>query len=221
MIFNHGWMLRQRRLMRGAMIDFITTLVTDYGVPIVFCVTFLSCLALPVPSSLLMITTGGFAASGDLDPTSVFAAAFVGAILGDNTGYWIARGLGARLEGWLNANPKRAALTSKGRAFMDRRGGSSVFFSCWLVAPLGPYINYISGITRFSWIRFALWGIAGEIVWVGLYVGLGYLFADNISALSSLMGNASGFITALAAVIGLGWWLLRSSKAAKAARDQA
>ena len=194
------------------MTDLILTLVTDFGVPIVFCVTFLSCLALPVPASLLMITSGGFAATGDLTLIAVLAAAFCGAVLGDNTGYWIARALGERLETWLDKNPKRAAFKSKGSAFMDKRGGSSVFFSCWLVAPLGPYINYISGITKFTWLRFALWGILGEIVWVGLYVGLGYAFADNITALSSMLGNASGFITALVAVAGLGWWLVHASK---------
>lgn len=199
------------------MTDLILTLVTDYGVAIVFCVTFLSCLALPVPSSLLMITSGGFAATGDLVLSSVLASAFFGAILGDNTGYWIARGLGEKLDTWLDKHPKRAALKSKGSAFMDKRGGSSVFFSCWLVAPLGPYINYISGITKFTWLRFALWGVLGEIVWVGLYVGLGYTFADNITALSSMLGNASGLITALVAMIGLGWWLIRAAKTSKAA----
>ena len=204
------------------MTDLILTLVTDYGVAIVFCVTFLSCLALPVPSSLLMITSGGFAATGDLVLSTVFIAAFTGAVLGDNTGYWIARGLGEKLDSWLDKHLKRAALKSKGAAFMHKRGGSSVFFSCWLVAPLGPYINYISGITKFTWARFALWGILGEIVWVGLYLGLGYTFADNITALSNMLGNASGFITALVAVIGLGWWLIhvaQKSRAAHLAQD--
>ncbi|MCF2872273.1 DedA family protein [Octadecabacter sp. G9-8] len=194
------------------MTDIVLTLVTDYGVMIVFCVTFLSCLALPVPSSLLMITSGGFAATGDLVLTSVLAAAFLGAVLGDNTGYWIARALGDKLGDWLDKHPKRSALKAKGTAFMEKRGGSSVFFSCWLVAPLGPYINYISGITKFTWLRFAMWGVLGEIVWVGLYVGLGHTFADNISGLASVMGNASGFITALVAVIALGWWLMRAAK---------
>lgn len=194
------------------MTDVIFTLVADYGVGIVFCVTFLSCLALPVPSSLLMITSGGFAATGDLELMSVLFAAFAGAVLGDNTGYWIARGLGEKLDTWLDNHPRRAALKSKGTAFMDKRGGSSVFFSCWLVAPLGPYINYISGITKFTWPRFAMWGVLGEIVWVGLYVGLGYVFADNITALASLMGNASGFVTALAVVTALGWWLVRAAR---------
>ena len=95
---------------------------------------------------------------------------------------------------------------------MEKRGGSSVFFSCWLVAPLGPYMNYFCGITRYNWLRFALWGIAGEIVWVSLYVGLGHTFADNISSIASLLGNASGFVTALVAVTALGVWLIRASK---------
>lgn len=185
------------------------SLIADYGVPILFCVTFLSCLALPVPSSLLMLASGGFAATGDLSLTAVLLAAFIGAVLGDNSGYWLARGLDLRIEGWLASNPSRTAMRKRSQAFMDRWGGSSVFFSCWLVAPLGPYVNYVSGLTRFTWLRFALWGIAGELVWVTLYVGLGYTFADRISALATLMGNLSGLLLAVAATVGIGLWLFR------------
>jgi membrane-associated protein len=46
---------------------------------------------------------------------------------------------------------------------------------------------------------------------------LGYTFADNITALSNMLGNASGFITALVAVIGLGWWLMHVAKKSRAA----
>lgn len=192
------------------------SLVADYGVPILFCVTFLSCLALPVPSSLLMLASGGFAATGDLSLIAVLSAAFIGAVLGDNSGYWLARGLGLRLSHWLASKPSRAAMRLKAQAFMDRWGGSSVFFSCWLVAPLGPYVNYVSGLTRYSWLRFALWGFAGEVVWVTLYVGLGYTFADRISALEGLMGSISGLILAVVAVIGLGIWLFRRRPAPSA-----
>ena len=148
------------------MTEIILALVADYGVAIVFAVTFLSCLALPVPSSLLMLAAGGFAATGDLSLLAVFGGAFFGAIIGDNSGYWIARGFEGPLGRWLERHPKRATLRAKSHAFMTKWGGSSVFFSCWLVAPLGPYVNYVSGLTRFSWLRFAMWGIAGEIVWV-------------------------------------------------------
>jgi membrane protein DedA with SNARE-associated domain len=201
------------------MTDMILTLAADYGVPLLFCVTLLSCLALPVPSSLLMLACGGFAASGDLSLPAVAAAAFCGAVIGDNLGYWIARALGDRLSDWLTSRPKRAALRDRSAAYMLKWGGSSVFFSCWLVAPLGPYVNYVSGLTRFNWPRFAFWGMAGEVVWVGLYVGLGYTFANNIIAISDLLGNLSGFIAAFVAAAGLGVWMIRVSNARmKAAR---
>ncbi len=193
------------------MSDFLFGLLTDYGVMIVFAVTFLSCLAIPIPSSLVMLTAGGFAAAGDLVLAAVAGAAYVGAVIGDNTGYLIARLAGDRLSGWLNAKPKRAALRKRAETYMAKWGGSSVFFSCWLVAPLGPTVNYISGLSRMTWLRFALWGALGEIVWVSLYVGLGYSFADNISALSDLLGNISGFLTAALLTIGLGIWLWKVS----------
>lgn len=194
------------------MSEYVLTLAADYGVPLLFCVTLLSCLALPVPSSLLMLASGGFAATGDLSLPAVAAAAFCGAVIGDNLGYWIARRLSVRLSHWLATNPKRAALRSRSENFMATWGGSSVFFSCWLVAPLGPYINYVSGLSHFSWPRFALWGIVGEVFWVAIYVGLGYAFADQIAEISGLLGNVSGFIAALVVAIGLGVWLLRANK---------
>ncbi len=188
-------------------------LVADYGVPVLFFVTFLSCLALPVPSSLLMLASGGFAATGDLSLLAVMIAAYCGAVLGDNTGYWIARGLGDKVSNWLIVKPKRAALRDRSERFMQRWGGSSVFFSCWLVAPLGPYINYVSGLTKFAWLRFALWGALGEVFWVSIYVGIGYTFADQITEVASLLSNLSGFIVAVVISIGLGVWLVRASRA--------
>lgn len=196
------------------MTELALSLIADYGVPVLATITFLSCLALPVPSSLAMLSAGGFAATGDLSLSSVAIAAFSGAVLGDNAGYWIARLTGERMLHWLSARPARAKLRDRATAYMDKRGGPSLFFSCWLVAPLGPTMNYVSGLTRFPWPQFVMWGIAGEIVWVGIYVGLGYSFADNLSAISSLAGNLSGLIAAAVVTLGLGIWLYRAARRA-------
>ena len=192
--------------------EFALSLVADYGVPIVFLVTFLSCLAVPVPSSLLMMAAGGFAAAGDLSLAAVAVAAFAGAVLGDNAGYWIARRLGQRAAYWIDHNDKRRALKSKAGEILDRRGGPSVFLTCWLFAPLGPTMNYVCGLTKFHWGRFVAWGMAGEVVWVSIYVGLGYSFADNITSLAGLLGNASGAVTAFVLVVLSGLWLLRAAR---------
>lgn len=191
--------------------EFALSLVADYGVPIVFLVTFLSCLAVPVPSSLLMMAAGGFAAAGDLSLAAVAVAAFTGAVLGDNAGYWIARSLGQRAANWIDHNDKRHALKIKAGEILDRRGGPSVFLTRWLFAPLGPTMNYVCGLTKFRWGRFVAWGMAGEVVWVSIYVGLGYSFAKNITSLAELLGNASGAVTAFVVVVLSGSWLWRSA----------
>jgi membrane-associated protein len=193
------------------MTETILDLMTNYGVFILFVVTFLSCLCVPIPSSLMMLAGGSFAAAGDLDTTATVAAAYTGAVAGDNTGYLLARTFGTRLTGWLDANPKRAKLRGDAKSFMDRKGPVSIFLSCWLVAPLGPYVNLVSGITRFHWAKFALWGALGEIFWVGIYVGLGYSFSDQITTLASMLGNISGFLVALLSVFVLGRWLWKAS----------
>ena len=123
------------------MTEIALTLIADYGVIVLFCVTFLSCLALPVPSSLLMLASSSFAATGDLALGSVALAAFCGAVLGDNMGYLIARLSGDRMTDWLARNPKRAALRTKGQIFMIKWGGSSVFFLAGLWPHWAPTLT--------------------------------------------------------------------------------
>jgi len=48
------------------MTDTVFILVANYGSLALFVITFLSCLAVPVPASLMMLTGGAFAASGDM-----------------------------------------------------------------------------------------------------------------------------------------------------------
>jgi membrane protein DedA with SNARE-associated domain len=96
---------------------------------------------------------------------------------------------------------------------MDRRGILAVFFSRWLVSPLGPWVNLVAGSTGYGWRRFTLAGVAGEAVWAGLYVGTGYAFAGNIEAASDALGSALGMVAGASAVVILGYWLWAAQRA--------
>lgn len=52
------------------MSDTLLQLLATYGAPLLALTTFASCLALPVPSSLMMLAAGAFVASGDLSASS-------------------------------------------------------------------------------------------------------------------------------------------------------
>ncbi|SIN85615.1 DedA family protein [Vannielia litorea] len=191
------------------MSDLLFELLAAYGVPILACVTFLSCLCVPVPSSLLMLTGGAFTATGDLSLAPVVLGAYGGAVLGDQTGYQVGRRGGAWLDRTVASRPKRQQLFTRARDFTLNRGGPGIFFTCWLFAPLGPYANLAAGASRMSWLTFTLWGLAGEVVWVGLYVGLGFVFADNLALGAQVASQAIGFLAALGLTIFLGVWLAR------------
>jgi len=175
--------------------DTLLGFVSAYGVPAVLVFTFLSCLAVPVPTSLAMLAAGAFAASGDLVLWRVALAAYVGAVAGDQTGYGIGRLAEARVSAAL-AQPGRAARVAPARAAVERWGGIGVFLSRWLFSPLGPWVNLLAGAGGFRWPVFTVWAAAGEAVWVAVYVGLGFAFASQIEALAVLLGNSAGLLAA-------------------------
>ncbi len=178
------------------MTDALIGLIPQYGVALMFIATFLSCLALPVPSSLIMLTGGAFAAGGDMSLLSVSLGAWFGALIGDQTGFAIGRWGKHYIDAFVTKYPKRAMLIDKARAFIDKWGGAGVYFSRWLVSPLGPYVNFLAGSARMNWAKFTAWDALGEATWVTLYVGLGYTFAGEIEAVADISGNLSGALAA-------------------------
>lgn len=191
------------------MTDTAIALIPQYGAWLLALVTFGSCLAIPVPSSLMMLAAGAFVASGDLDAWSAFAGALGGAIAGDNAGYLVGRAFTARVDRIAARKGRAGDLARRAADMVERRGGIGVFLSRWLVSPLGPYVNLVAGATSMTWARFALWGAGGEVVWVSIYTGLGYVFADSFIAVGNLAGNMLGALAAGAIAVMAGRALFR------------
>src|SRR5256884_888669 len=87
--------------------DFLASLVLAHGYLVVFCAIALDFAALPIPGELLLLTIGGLAVQGHLDPVRGIAAAAAGVIIADSLGYWIGRLGGDRMfarlgirQGW-------------------------------------------------------------------------------------------------------------------------
>lgn len=175
----------------------LLALISSYGAPFLFVATFLSCLAVPIPTGLFMLGAGAFVASGDMTFWEVVASAWGGAILGDQAGFAIGRLGGDRVVTLVGRSAIRKGLLDRTRSFMASWGGAGVFLSRWLVSPLGPYLNVIGGATGFDHVRFTLWGVLGETVWVTIYLGLGYAFSGSVELLADLLGNAVGLIAML------------------------
>lgn len=187
-------------------------LVPVWGGWLIMSVTFLSCLAFPLPASLVMLAGGAFTASGDLSLVVVAGAALVGAVAGDQTGYLLARAGGGPLWDRIATRPGAGALMTRAVSDLAKRDLIAVFLSRWLFSALGPYVNLAAGMTRLDWHRFTLAGVAGEAVWVTVYVGLGYSFAAQIDEIGAAMANVAGGLGAAAVALVLGRMLWRAAR---------
>ncbi len=187
------------------MTDFVLSLVPTYGLALLAIIVCLSCLAMPVPSSLVMLTSGSFVGSGELNLPETFLVALMAAVVGDQIGFAIGRHGGQRLMARFAGHRDRGKMLEKAQKWIDERGGAGVFLSRWLVSPLGPYVNFIAGASGIRWWRFSFWGIAGEMVWVSVYIGLGLAFSDNISAVAEIASDISGLLAAGLVTLVMGW----------------
>ncbi len=184
--------------------------VGDWGALALAVILAINCVGVPFPSSLLMLAVGSLVAQGEMDLAAVLAFGVAGAVAGDQAGYFIGRLGGPPLAERLARRFRAEATLARARGFIDRWGGTGVFFTRWLLSPTGPYVNLVSGLAPLAWIRFTVAGVAGEVVWVGLYVSLGMLFSDSVQNLAAVLGNLTWFLVGLAATLALGYALVRS-----------
>ncbi len=185
------------------MIDVILALVPVYGVYLIFAVVFLATLAIPLPASLVLLTSGGFTAAGDLTIPSVIIAVSLAYVLGDQLAYALARRFGPRLlTGW-ESSKRVSPLLEKSRSLLHRRGALAVLLSHTLLSPTGPYVSYLSGAGGLRWRTFTCAAVPGALIWSLCYLGLGYAFTAHLEVVAAFLNNFFGVVLAGGSAFGL------------------
>jgi membrane protein DedA with SNARE-associated domain len=197
-----------------------STILNDYGPVAVALWVAIGCAAVPVPVWPLLILAGALAEAGTIAGAPMLAAALAGAMAGDAAGYALGRG-GGRLRARLAAQPRIAPVLAAAEARLAANAVAAVFFTRWLVAPLGPYVNIAAGIARIAVWRVLPPALAGRMLWVGGYLALGWAFGDAVDAVGATVGEIARGILLLAVVMTVLWflrasWRVRRRRAAAA-----
>jgi len=79
-----------------------------------------------LPGDSLLVVSGLFAAAGKLNITLVLLAFFLGSIIGDNTGYWIGRGMGKTLFNRESSWVFKPSRVEKAKHFFEKYGVKTV-----------------------------------------------------------------------------------------------
>jgi membrane-associated protein len=187
--------------------DQVLAALLVYGLPVLFGVSLICSVGIPFPVSLMLVAAGSFVQQGDMKLWQVIVVASVAAIAGDQVAYCLARWGGRSLIGRVSRSIGVEAQIKQAEALTRRWSGAGIFLSRWLVTALGPWVNVTSGIAGYPWRRFLLWDVLGEVLWVVLYVTLGYVFSDRVQAMAEILGNLAWVVVGLIVAVILGWKL--------------
>jgi membrane protein DedA with SNARE-associated domain len=196
-------------------------LIGRYGYLVIFLGVMAESAGVPLPGETVLIVSGALAHRGVLDLGGVLLFGILGAVTGDQVGYWIGRMGGRpfvlRWGRYLWITGRRLA---RAQAFFDRHGGRAVFFARFITG-LRVFGALAAGTSRMPWGRFALYNALGGAVWATAAVSLGYFLWASVSLVEHWVGRASLLLVALLVLIlGLRWAYRRAAGDDVAGNDQ-
>jgi membrane protein DedA with SNARE-associated domain len=186
--------------------------VQQWGYLAVFFGIMLENAGIPVPGETIIVIASVMAGQGVLRIEYVYPAVVLGAIIGDNIGYWIGysggRPLLLKLGGMWRISEARINEAEKN--FL-RHSDWAVFFGRF-VTLLRIFAGPIAGMIRMPWPRFFFFNATGAIIWAGVVVGLSYLVGERITVILHNLGLfLLGAVLLAAAWFGYKYWRRKPS----------
>jgi len=183
-------------------------LIGTSGYAVLFLLVGLESLGIPLPGETALVTAAALAALGHGSISAVIATAVLGAVLGDNGGYWIGRkggiALVRRFGRVLHLNESHLA---RAHAFFERHGPKAVFLGRF-IALLRTWAALLAGAARMPYGTFILYNALGAVCWAGGVGTLGYVFARNLPRLEHYLGQATlagVLLVTLVVALALAW----------------
>lgn len=163
----------------------------------------------------IAVFLGGVAASRHSAPlAAVLVAACLGAVLGDQVGYWVGREWGAAV---LRKIPDRILdedRLERAQGFVRRTGAKGVVIGRWTAA-LRALVPGLAGMSRMHYPRFLLANMIGGVAWAVAVVLIGYYAGNRYKAVQARLGQSSSILLAAIVVGFIGWHFFKKYRERK------
>ncbi len=135
-----------------------------------------------LPGDSLLFATGALAATGAFDVRLATLIVLAAAILGDAVNYSVGRSAGTRIIHLASTDPRwgrwiNPAYVARAHEFFERHGGKAIVLGRFMPI-VRTFVPFVAGVAEMSYPAFALYNVAGAVLWVGICVGAGYLFGN-------------------------------------------
>ena len=183
----------------------LINLFKSYGYWIVFFGVMLENAGVPVPGETILLAAGFFASEageGHFSIITVMCIATIGAVLGDNCGYWIGHRVG---RGLLIKYGRYVMLTEARFSAMEiyfHSHGDKTVLVARFITGFRVFTALFAGASRMRWPKFLLFNVLGAISWAVVITLLGYFFGQSWHLLEEYIKGA-GWVLAGAIVVAI------------------
>lgn len=200
----------------GGVLDFVTGLLLAHGYLVIFLGAALDNFGLPSSGDIVLFAGGFFANNGQAALPLVMLTGFAGALVSDNSVYWIGRLGGRRLIHrvlkfrFLHFLINEKSL-EKVEQYFESHGGKTVF-----VGRFGPGLRSMTplfaGVTQMKYYKFVPYNVAAGFVWAVVYSLIGYVFGQYWGELLAVAKSFGFGVVALVVLVLLAFLLCRRYK---------
>ena len=181
----------------------ILHLIEQYGFLMILFGVMLESTGVPLPGETILVAAGILVQRGTLGFWEVVLFGVLGAVTGDQLGYWIGRKGGRpfvlKWGRYVWITPDRLSGAER---FFARHGGKAVFLARFF-SGLRIFGALVAGVSRMNWRTFFFYNALGGVVWTTAIVLIGYLLGGSIKAVERWTGQATLLLAALAVLAAL------------------
>lgn len=185
----------------------------SYGVAAILVLVFADQAGLPFPGEILLVVAGALAQRGGTSLPVAFAAAVAACLAADWLWYEMGRRRGAQILRFLCRVSLEPDSCVRDTETLFERRGPVVLVVAKFVPGLSTVGPPLAGVLGTPLPRFLLLDGAGCVIWVGLFLGLGVVFGDEIEWLAAFLAGLGAPLAAVLAVVVASWagskWLAR------------